>query len=290
MGWDSQETIAISRLQNCFELLTHLGVMGGGGGGGWGGDKKGIIHTFIFFFRSFVYSWPILLSVCFIKKKLISNGGLFLTLSFVWKLSSCCPEDMIEGVALIASFLSFMTYRHTYKINDFISRVNQKVMYISLSLSLSLCAWCDCVGIHILWLCTKIDHLVEAFADADISNKNIDTIQNIAIISIGLFVSICISNHHTVSSGRQPSCWCLTIRVEHSHLSVWSSGNLWFQKMKKTVVITDAKLLLQTAWYNLMYTLLIRTVTAKTVFAKLCKACLCILTGDFVLYSIEVKS
>jgi hypothetical protein len=25
------------------------------------------------------------------------------------------------------------------------------------------------------WLCTKIDHLVEAFADADISIKNIDT-------------------------------------------------------------------------------------------------------------------
>ena len=33
---------------------------------------------------------------------------------------------------------------------------------------------------------------------------------------------------------------------------VWSSGNLWFQKMKNTLVITDVKLLLQTAWYNLM--------------------------------------
>ena len=75
MGWGSQETIAIRRLQNCFELFTHLG----GGGGGSGGDKKGITaYINLFFFRLFVYSWPILLSVSQ-KKKLIFNGGLFLT-------------------------------------------------------------------------------------------------------------------------------------------------------------------------------------------------------------------
>ena len=145
MGWDSQETIAIRRLQNWFELFAQ----GGGGGRGVGvGTRRESLHTFIFFFHLFVYSWPILLSVCFIKRKLIFNGGLFLTLSFVWQLSSCCPEDMIEGMALTASFLSFITYRHTYKINVFISRVNQKVMYIYLSLSLSLS-----LSLCMVWLC-----------------------------------------------------------------------------------------------------------------------------------------
>ena len=61
MGWDSQETTAIRRLQNCFELFTDRGE--------GVGDKKGITPYIYLFFRLFVYSWPILLSVCFIKKE-----------------------------------------------------------------------------------------------------------------------------------------------------------------------------------------------------------------------------
>ena len=55
---------------------------GGGGGGGRGGTRRESLHT-LFIFFPFVYSLPILLSVCFIKKKLIFNGGLFLTFSSV---------------------------------------------------------------------------------------------------------------------------------------------------------------------------------------------------------------
>ena len=170
-----QETIAIRPLQNCLHIL--------GGGGGGGTYKKGITPV-----MSFGLGPRQIAENC--SKWLKCRPYICLK---VEQLLFRRHDD--RGRALIASFLSFIMYRHTYKIDVFISRVNQKVMYISLSLSLCmvwLCRhshFCDCALKLITWW--KLLQIPIYRIKISIQYKNI------AIISIRLFVSICISSNGT---------------------------------------------------------------------------------------------